>query len=886
MYPRIHPIEAEVLRESRTGEGEALGARARAGEFYGLAEYREGQELRRIHWPATARLGRPVVQEFEARGEAEQILVLRAGVAGEPSFEAAIEDIASLIVALLREGRVATGLRYGDALVVEAGLGPAHERRLLEFLAMVELDSAIARAGRRVSALETFTRVFGGRRQGASSGLMRLRDALSLVQAMIAVAAVTLAQSASLWAVALTVALAAVAMLRPLPEQTSKTNQRLWTVAIVLAVAASGARALLGGELLVAGVDFFLLMVVQRLFNRQRCREHMQLLMLGSVLMVIAAVIDAELHYPVLLSVYLPTAILALIVNHLISEGERLGRRVEFEVDRYGRRELSRLNRAALQVAAIASIAGVLTFLAFPRFGVGVFLRGNLYGNDSVGFSDTVQLGGFGAIKTDATVVMHLVPLDQDPEWSRLTWHLRGSAFASYEGGRWTRSRDAMPGSITHRRGYELLDEHGEAPAEVIAPPYRFGGTTGSTLDVRPIPGFAAADQTVRVLVTMEDIGTDLVFAAGRPLAFSLTPRGPIEGRNRLGADLDDQVRVLDRQPGPIQYEFVGRLGEPTRAELLAIGDPRVDPELGVYVDVNLSEEFGALAREITAGAETRLAKVEAIQQYLLANYTYSLDQPRSDRVDSGELDPVEGFVFDTKAGHCEYFATAMALLLREVGVPTRNVNGFYGAHYNQIGDFYAVRQADAHSWVEVYFDDLGWVTFDPTPPAGRTAGDNAPWFPGLAKLADALRDTYLAYVIDYDLGDQLAMLEQIGVQRQGLGVEIDWRLLGPWLAGGLGFIGLLVIAVNLVRRRKAPVRPEVEIYRKVLRRMTRRGRGRLEHESARAWAARLEREDAPEAEALGEFAGVYEAVRFGEARPDADTLMRLRELATKLRQG
>ncbi|MFO7561504.1 MAG: DUF3488 and transglutaminase-like domain-containing protein [Enhygromyxa sp.] len=734
-----------------------------------------------------------------------------------------------------------------------------------------------------MSRLESFARIFGGRREGA--GLVRLRDALSVLQAAIALAAVSLARSASPWAVALTIALAIVALVRPLPpEPAGKAVQRLWTVGIVAALAASGARALLGAELLIAGVDFFLLMIVQRLFHRQRCREHMQLLMLGSVLMVIAAVIDAELHYPILLALYLPIATLALIINHLISEGERLGRRVEFEVDRYGSRELPRLGRSALRVAGIAALAGVLTFLVFPRFGVGVFLRGNLFGSESVGFSDTVQLGGFGTIKNDATVVMHLVPLDGPPTSSRLTWHLRGSAFARYEAGRWTRSRDALPSNLTHRRAYDLLDEHGEPPGEIVAPPQRFGGGPGKTLEPRPIPGFAASQQTVRVLVTMEDIGTDLLFAAGRPLAFSLTPRGLIEGRNRLGADLDDQIRVLDRQPGPIQYEFVGRIGAPTDEELRAIGDPELPEALATYVEVDLSEEFEQLARSITAGASTRFAKVEAVQRYLLDNYAYSLEQPLSPRVRNGELDPVEGFLFDTKAGHCEYFASAMALLLREVGVPTRNVNGFYGAHYNSIGDFYAVRQADAHSWVEVYFEQLGWVTFDPTPPAGRIAGDDAPWFPRLANLSDALRNAYLEYVIDYDLSKQLAMLEQIGVERRGLGVKVDWRLLGPWLAGVLGGAAIVVVVLRLVRRRRGPRRAEVEIYEKLLALMQRRGRGRQAHESARAWAQRLAREGAPEAAVLGEFAGAYEATRFGERGADKRALERLRELARRLR--
>ena len=95
----------------------------------------------------------------------------------------------------------------------------------------------------------------------------------------------------------------------------------------------------------------------------------------------------------------------------------------------------------------------------------------------------------------------------------------------------------------------------------------------------------------------------------------------------------------------------------------------------------------------------------------------YDFSFPKS----GGKPNPVEHFLFDSKRGHCEFFSTTMALMLREIGIPSRNVTGFVGGTYNRFGRYYAVREGDAHSWVEAYLDDpiRGWVTFDPTPTAG-----------------------------------------------------------------------------------------------------------------------------------------------------------------------
>src|SRR5262245_46335411 len=121
--------------------------------------------------------------------------------------------------------------------------------------------------------------------------LQRLRDRCSVLQIAIATASVALADGISPWSLGIASALAVLAFVRPLPPETSKSAERLWTIGIAMALFATLARAVLRGDILDAGVDFLLLLVVQRLFNRQRTREHMQLLLLGSLLMVAGAVI-------------------------------------------------------------------------------------------------------------------------------------------------------------------------------------------------------------------------------------------------------------------------------------------------------------------------------------------------------------------------------------------------------------------------------------------------------------------------------------------------------------------------------------------------------------------------------------------------------------------
>ena len=161
------------------------------------------------------------------------------------------------------------------------------------------------------------------------------------------------------------------------------------------------------------------------------------------------------------------------------------------------------------------------------------------------------------------------------------------------------------------------------------------------------------------------------------------------------------------------------------------------------------------MAREAAAGADNAYDVALNVENFLQNGFAYTTEG-------AGEVeDPVSVFLFERRAGHCEYFATAMVLMLRTLGVPARPVNGFLGAAYNEFGDFYSVTEGQAHSWVEVYFPIYGWVTFDPTPAVERMPAGGG-FFDTMALWFDALRLRWYKWVVEYDLEKQLAVYSQV----------------------------------------------------------------------------------------------------------------------------
>lgn len=147
------------------------------------------------------------------------------------------------------------------------------------------------------------------------------------------------------------------------------------------------------------------------------------------------------------------------------------------------------------------------------------------------------------------------------------------------------------------------------------------------------------------------------------------------------------------------------------------------------------------LAREWTTGAKDERAIAEAIDARLHRDYTYSLDYRRR-----GRRDQLYEFLVEDKSGHCEYFASAMAILLRMRGVPARVVGGYRVTEYNSLGGYYIVRERNAHAWVEVYLPKRGWTTYDPTP-FGDGAPDAAASTSFLGGLADVFGSGWASFL-------------------------------------------------------------------------------------------------------------------------------------------
>jgi hypothetical protein len=364
----------------------------------------------------------------------------------------------------------------------------------------------------------------------------------------------------------------------------------------------------------------------------------------------------------------------------------------------------------------------------------------------------------------------------------------------------------------------------------------------------------------------------------------------------------------VDRDRAITTYEAIADLVQPSAA-LLRFGSGSVPAAASLrYLQLPpLDQRIPQLARQITASASTTYDKAAAIQQYLMTRYGYTLELDRT-----MPRDPVANFLFVRKQGHCEYFASAMAIMLRTLGIPARIVNGFRGGEFNDLTGSYLVRARDAHSWVEAYIPGYGWTTFDPTPAGlGYTHGR----WNRLQLYLDAASEFWREWVVNYDSIHQRTLEDSAGAhgralwerQRAWLRAQYDFLLARARAAQrsllrepsrwGLGFVGAVVILGLLAnegrlrrawRNRRTASRPAQAPqmaasiwYARMTRATARRGWRKLPAQTPQEFVATID-EDVLR-QSVDRFTAHYERARFAQSTEDAE---RLPELYLEIASG
>jgi hypothetical protein len=308
------------------------------------------------------------------------------------------------------------------------------------------------------------------------------------------------------------------------------------------------------------------------------------------------------------------------------------------------------------------------------------------------------------------------------------------------------------------------------------------------------------------------------------------------------------------------------------------------------------------LAQQVTNSSRTNFDRATAIESYLRTRYGYTLELQRIP-----VQDPIANFLFVRKRGHCEYFASSMAVMLRTIGIPSRVVNGFRSDEFNDITGNYVVRAKDAHSWVEAYFPGYGWQMFDPTP-AG--AGGTPQGWDRLALYVDAMASFWRDWVVSYDTTHQL-VLGQTAITgtrsiwenarkwaRDRYEDMLEWARRSQdrvensparWAIIG-GAIALLVLLLGNLGRfarwlhekwlqahpERSPGQAATMWYERMARAVSRRGIHKTAAQTPREFVRRIE--DTGLREPDLRFTEVYESARFGNSIDDAQRLPELYE--------
>jgi hypothetical protein len=621
---------------------------------------------------------------------------------------------------------------------------------------------------------------------------------------------------------------------------------------------------------LTASVHLVLFTMVVRLFSLQKTRDHYMLAVLSFLMVLAAAVLTVGSVFLFSFAGFLLVAVITFVLmemRHSVAAETTHAQdpRVASSQDVPPNRRMAYALLAIAPALMLMILAGsFFIFFIIPRISSRYLSAYTPTSDVSTGFSDRVQLGRIGQIQQSSAVVMH-IEIQNDAQGAYdLKW--RGIALSNFDGQVWS----------------NLFEQKQLRPA-----------ADGSYL-LAPLPvrGEAFA-RLIHYRVLMEPLGTNVFFLADRPQSVS-------GNFGLVGMDTGGAVYDLDTERPISRYDAVSQLTVPDVDDLRLASNlppPGMDGYLKLpLIDIRVSK----LAEDITAQAPSNYDKAVALERYLATHFGYTLELPRTQ-----PSDPLAHFLFERKKGHCEYFASSMAVMLRSLHIPSRIVTGFRGGEFNDLTGQYVVRASDAHSWVEAYFPGSGWIAFDPTPAGGL------PTHTGWSRMqlyADAAASFWREWIINYDTNHQRSLSKEAATNtRQFLDEARQWmgfrhRALlraarrthrhisdfpARWLGGVVGIVAVFLSLVNLrrlvsaVRHRslrahpaRAPREAAALWYDRMVGRLARLGWHKSASQTPLDFVAAIK-----ETQLQGKvasFTRAYEAARFGQSVDDAQNLPRL----------
>jgi transglutaminase-like putative cysteine protease len=468
-------------------------------------------------------------------------------------------------------------------------------------------------------------------------------------------------------------------------------------------------------------------------------------------------------------------------------------------------------------------------FLLFPR------VQGPLWGLPQINFSaksglsESMAPGDVSSLSLSDEVAFRVLFENQPKQPSQLYW--RGPVLWNYDGRTW-------------RPGLNLT---APGPAvEALGPPLRY-------------------------TVTMEAHDRYWMFAVDVPLIvpqgaylttdFQLLSRRIVRERLRYDMQSSPQYRIgVDESPGTLRLAL------------------RLPPEF--------SPRAHALAAQwrAQAGSDRDIVS-RALGLFREQPFTYTLDPPKLD------ADPVDQFLFDTRSGFCEHYASAFTFLMRAAGIPARVVTGYLGGEVNPVDGYVVVRQSDAHAWSEVWLPGEGWIRVDPTAavsplrierglaaavpePNGRSWRNNFDWLKQARFAWDAVANTWNQWVLGYNPDRQMRFLAQFGL------ADVTWQNMVIILTAVSGIIILTLSLVLLFRINAQRPDPVQRTYLSYCDAMAKRGAARKPSEGPRDFAARVSMQFPEFRETAQKISALYVSLRYG----GGDKLGKLQSLRDAVR--